>query len=220
MHSQKTTRHYRSAGFTLVEMLVVILIIAVLAAFSFTALTRMRYSAAKATSINQMRNIHVAIHAYMADKSWSEPFHAATSTADFPHENSLGTNPGKYVVGNPARALYNHSSPDTGYLQNPSEFFSPLVKNKVPAFGEYNPSVANSSRIWGTYAWFHPWSLNVRGLSKVNPKIDGRFLMATWYEPTEGQRFKEKIYHALMIDGSVITAGQSQEAFDVWFGLK
>lgn len=221
MQTKKTSRRQRSAGFTLVEMLVVMLIVVVLALLGFTTLSRMRYSAAKASSINQMRNIHVAVYTCMADKSWPEPFHVATSIADFPNENSIGSNKDdRYIVGNPARALYNYESPESGYLQNPSDFFSPLVKNKAPAIKEYDPNIANASKIWGTYAWFHPWKLNARsGLSKVNPKIDGKLLMATWYEPTDGMKFDEKIYHALMIDGSVVTAALTQAAFNTWIGV-
>ena len=220
MNTKKPTRH-RSAGFTLVELLVVILIIAVLAVLTFTMLTRARFSSAKAVSINQLRNFHVAVHLYMSDKGWQEPFHVATSLADFPNESSVGSSTDRYIVGNPARALYDREDPANGYLRNPSEFFSPLIKNKAPEIVAYDPNKANSTNIWGTYAWFHPWKLNARsGLSKVNPKIDGKFLMATWYEPTQGKRFDQKIYHALMIDGSVITAAENQDAFNVWLGIQ
>ena len=212
-------RHF--PGFTLVEMLVVIAIVAVLAVLSLTLLNRARFSAAKANSLNQMRNIHVAIYTYMAEKSWTEPFHVATSLADFPNESSVGSiTTDRYIVGNHARALYNYDEPENGYLKNPADFFSPLVKNTAPAIGKYDPNNASSSNIWGTYAWFHPWKLNARnGLSTVNPKIDGKFLMATWYDPTQGPKFEARIYHALMLDGSVITAAENQKAFNAWIGL-
>ena len=58
----------RTAGFTLVELLVVITIIIVLAAVSFTGFRAMRKSANASTSASNMRQLGVALQTYVAEK--------------------------------------------------------------------------------------------------------------------------------------------------------
>ena len=59
----------RAAGFTLVELLVVITIVIVLAAVSFTGFRAMRQSAHGTTSASNMRQLGVAIQTYVAEKN-------------------------------------------------------------------------------------------------------------------------------------------------------
>ncbi len=59
----------RRCGFTLVELLVVIAILGILAASTMTAVSRAKNSASKATDLNNLRQIMVALHTYSADNA-------------------------------------------------------------------------------------------------------------------------------------------------------
>jgi type II secretory pathway pseudopilin PulG len=207
----------RRTGFTLVELLVIILIVAVLAALSFTLVRRGKISAAKSNTMGQLRSMHVGIVSYVSDKGLPEPPHVATSAGDFPAESGVGPG-GRLVVGNPAKALFNVSSPQDGYVQDPSVFFSPLVKNQVPALSQYDPGNLGGGKIWGTYAWFHPWKVR-SGVARVRPGVENRLLMSVWYSSTEGAKFDKEYFLTLMIDGSIESAGESNAAFNKWAGL-
>jgi prepilin-type N-terminal cleavage/methylation domain-containing protein len=59
--------HLSAAGFTLVELLVVILIVVVLAAFSFLGISRMRAAGDRATTVAVLRQLQIANVGYAAD---------------------------------------------------------------------------------------------------------------------------------------------------------
>ena len=59
--------HRESTGFTLVELLVVIAIIGILAALLMPSLSAAKNKAAKATDINNLRQMMVALHIYTVD---------------------------------------------------------------------------------------------------------------------------------------------------------
>lgn len=61
------SKHYRRSGFTLVELLVVILIITVLSTFSFLAFSRMRAAANQVKTIEVMHQLHLANTEYAID---------------------------------------------------------------------------------------------------------------------------------------------------------
>ena len=229
----------RRAGFTLTELLVVVLIIIILATLSVTVTGRIKLSAAKTRGMGQMRNIGVAAMSYSADKGFTEPFYASTN-ADYWNEAGPGSKPA-LQPGNPARALYNFDDPASGYIQDPADFFSPLCKIEPPKTkGTYNPNNASSTNPWGTYAWFYPFVTSefvnegkatgpVVGLTGLrwtgepaNLAIQGRYMMSEGYPSTYGPmpgtaalRFGKKYYHALMNDGSVQYVGE-EAAYLKW----
>ena len=79
------------AGFTLVELLVVITIIIVLAALTMTVSSKIRRSAAASKSINQMRQISVAVATYTADNAMMDAFYVSSPVADYWSETGNGS---------------------------------------------------------------------------------------------------------------------------------
>lgn len=216
-----------TSGFTLVELLVVITIIIVLAALTFSVTSKIRVAAAKTKSINQMRNIHVAVASYTADNSMIDAFYVSSPLADFWSESGNGS---KYAPGNPAIALYNAEAPESGYIQDHTIFFSPLVDYPVPDKKIYNPANASSSMAWGTYAWYYPFASQAKlvgpqvGNAKavdpglINKAIEGRYMMSESYPSVAGSspKFGKKIYHALMNDGSIQYVADNIVAYEKW----
>lgn len=221
----------RDAGFTLVELLIVILIVVTLAVLVFTTTQKVKLNAAKVNGVRQMRNIGVAAAVCAADNSRTEPFYHSNGTVDNPNEclqSFFGNS--KITPGNPGMALYNTADPDSGYVQNPADFFSPLVKATIPTRVNYNPKNASNTNPWGTYAWYYPFvSKADSGLypsidgkmnfpAKVNPNASGRLMMCENYDSAFNftPRFGKTIYNALMSDGSVRQVAESDDAFTKW----
>jgi len=227
--SRDRWRSFR-AGFTLVELLVVIAIIAVLAVFSLSAVSRMKLSAAKTQEISKMRDIGAATAVWSADNLTSEPFYFANGTSSWPDE--VGNNPNKWAAANPGSALYNTSNPSSGYLQSPAAFFSPLTAAKAPSQKDYDPT---KKAPWGTFAWRYPWIMSENRTSKqkqyimtdsgqepetwkLPPSLEGRIVMHTSYTTTVTPKFGKEIYHVLMTDNSVQYAADNKAAFDRYRG--
>lgn len=215
----------------MVELLVVITIIVVLVAVSFAFVSRAKVSAARSTAISQMRNIGVGVALWSADQSSTEPFYFANGTATYPSESGGGSSP--FTPGNPAMALYNKTSPESGYVTDRSLFFSPLVKCKVPDIKTYDPSKASAKEVWGTYTWVHPFVeianrtsrqtnviQNNQGQeveSPINPSIAGRFMMTETYDDANyPPKYGKKIYNALMIDGAVQFVADTPSGLTKW----
>ncbi len=227
MKNNRQSKMRRRTGFTLVELLVVITIIIVLAALTFSITSRVRIAAAKSRSISQMRNISMGLASWMADKSAPEPFYVSSGTGDYPHEsgNGKGLKP-----GNIAAALYNRSDPSAGYLQDYTLFFSPLAKlpSGIPTVANYNPGAATNSRPWGTFWYLYP-HVTVAGrtarqeangvgvVSTSRPSIDGKLVMTEFYETDwVTTKFGKEIHHALLSDWSIQYVADSNSRFNQW----
>jgi prepilin-type N-terminal cleavage/methylation domain-containing protein len=224
-----TRRHKarRRTGFTLVELLVVITIIIVLAALTFSLTGRIRLSAAKSKSISQMRNISVGIASWMGDNSSPEPFFVSNGTGDYPHESTRFSN---FRPGNPARALYNKDDPTSGYVQDFTIFFSPLaaVPSGIPSQADYDPTAATNARPWGTFWYLYPHvtaanrtarqeANNVGVVGTSRRSIDGKLVMTEFYEGDwVTTRFGKEIHHALLSDWSIQYVADSNSRFNQW----
>lgn len=66
------TRH-RSGGFTLLEVMIVVAIIAVLLAAVFVVVPRLRRGAATASSINNLRQVHALVQGYVVEHNGNYP---------------------------------------------------------------------------------------------------------------------------------------------------
>lgn len=222
---------FRTRGFTLVELLVVITIIVVLAALSMVGVSRMRLSAAKAGTTSQLRQIAVAVTLWGTEKNNGEPFYAANGTGTFPAEGSPGSNP-ILAPSNPGTALFNRDSPDDGYLTDHTLLFAPLAKYKIPERTEYRPDQTSATKLWGTYGYYYPsnvWAkLTPRqttaiggnwAIREISPDAAGKLLLATDYSLAKPAHSKQA-YMALFVDGSVRDVANDQKGWERWLGMK
>lgn len=111
-------RHRRLlSGFTLTELLVVILIIVALAGMLFPLVTNMRNSATRAQCMNQFRNWGVAFSGYAADHD---------GKVNWEHWPSIGTDPLQY---SPYIPYWTGDSDDrTGFEMQKAQRNCPTVK--------------------------------------------------------------------------------------------
>lgn len=224
MENARVSNPSTKSGFTLVELLVVIVIVVSLASLIFILMQRANLSAAKTRGIGQMRNIGVAAASWAADNGRLEPFYYANGSGDYPQEWTGKAT--KVTPGNPPRALYNMEDPDSGYVQNPADFFSPLAKETAPSRKDYDPQKSSVTRPWGTYTWYFPFVSEpnragryseIRGElpAKVNERVSERLLMCECYAISK-PKFGKPIYHALLSDGSIQSVAESDDAFNKW----
>lgn len=197
-------------GFSLVELLVVIVIIISLAVLSMMGVQRMRFGAAKSTTASQMRQIAISTSLWAAENNNGEPFYVANGTGTYSDECIAGANP-KLSPANPPSVLYDKINPGNGYLTDHTLFFSPLVKAKAPVQKDYHPDKSSATKPWGNYVWYYPYTNNPTKrqsdamfsywLPNTVTKLDKKLLMITDY--TANKSAWKKYYLGLMIDGAV-----------------
>lgn len=207
------------SGFTLVEVLITITIIITIAALSMIGVNRMRFSAAQATSINQMRQVGTAALTWGAEKNNGEPFYVSNGSGDYCDESAPGPNPA-LAPGNPAILLFNTQDPDQGYTTDHRLFYSSLVKITPPELKDYKPKEVGIGKSWGTYVWYYPFSTSLTstqssasgqwlGSVRVRKNLENKLMMMTDY--SRGEAAWEKLYLALFIDGTVRALTNGEE---------
>ena len=217
-HDSRASRT-NGSGFTLIEVLITITIIIVIAGLSMIGLNRMRFSAAQATSINQMRQVGTAALAWGAEKNQGEPFYVANGSGDYCDESAPGPN-ATLSPGNPAKLLFNTEDPEQGYTTDYRLFYSSLVKLTPPERKDYKPAEVGVGKSWGTYVWYYPFATTLTskqsassgqwlGSVRVRKNLENKLVMMTDY--SRGEPAWEKLYLALLVDGTVRALTNGEE---------
>ena len=127
-------------GFTLLELLVVIAIIAILAAMVMTAVSKAKNSASKATDINNLKQIMVALNIYTSDDGDVLP---PPNWDNGGFATSQGTNTGWLYAVDLSATGTNRFKVNTGLLwpilQTPKIYFCPMDDN--PGATRYSASL-------------------------------------------------------------------------------
>ncbi|MGD7654674.1 MAG: type II secretion system protein [Verrucomicrobiales bacterium] len=126
IHPSVRATSRRAKGFTLTELLVVILIIAVLSALGFFAITRARNAALTAADMTTLRNLGPALASAAADEG-RYPFSYYNSGLDDFTSGSCWMDPVRVGMG------LHYSSEDTYTYEDAEPFISKRVNASIPS---------------------------------------------------------------------------------------
>jgi len=230
-------------GFTLVELLVVISIIALLASILMPALSEARGQAMIATCGNNMHTTGVAILEYSAAYGRDEPwlFLAGSGTGSFEDEygNPIGQ-PGYLQPGNPALAMCHPYGPQAfeWFLDDARSLFcfasrytyevnyvyhqEELQTNPMPPCKHAPSYVPEMARCWGTYRYGYrtiprdedPYD-GVTHMNKITADTPKRARDITMYDwQTDFHNYAH--YNVSRKDGSVELIGMSWADLEVY----
>jgi prepilin-type N-terminal cleavage/methylation domain-containing protein len=159
----------KSQGFTLIELMVVITIIAVLASFATPAFTRMQESAKITKDVNNVRQIILACKAYATDEEGSYPTWAVDEDGNV-EESDVQTSTeafnvllkGGYID---TESIFWYKTKDTEKSRPPKEdgeleteeVTYTYVKGQLDTSFSRSPLVADEQESPGTYGEYHPW---------------------------------------------------------------
>lgn len=166
----------RPFGFTLVEILVVIAIIAIISAFAFPAFGRSREQANRSKCLNNLRQIHSAMGRFAADNDGTIPVGYRTGKKQFTTTLYSGSIDRYVLLGKLVEA---------GLVTEPSVFFC--------------PSEADPTQAWNTKEnrWPAQPGKNLQGGYASAPLVD----WGTEESPPNWPRLANVEHGALLADG-------------------
>lgn len=167
----KPKKYRLKSGFTLVELLVVITIIAVLATLSFMGFSRMRASADRATVSNVMRQLQMANHAYASEHNGS-----------YVPISSMDENQNRINDWHSSSVFLSYLTGDSTALKN-----NQAITNKVPV-SILDPAVVRAKqRLWDRV--FASYGYNSVGMPSLAPGRDRSFRVTQVTNPTRTAAF-------------------------------
>jgi prepilin-type N-terminal cleavage/methylation domain-containing protein len=137
-------------AFTLIELLVVIAIIGILAALLLPTLSRAKNQASKATDINNLKQIMVAVHLYTTDNADVLPF------PNWDNGGSTGTNAGWLYTPDLTASNTNRFRTETGTLwpslHTPKVYLCPMDNPTLSRYSQHDGQVEERNQQLSSYA--------------------------------------------------------------------
>jgi prepilin-type N-terminal cleavage/methylation domain-containing protein len=137
-------------AFTLIELLVVIAIISILAALLLPALSHAKNQAGKATDINNLKQVMVALHLYATDNTDVLPF------PNWDSGGSEGTNAGWLYMADLSANGTNRFRTETGTLwpslQTPKVYVCPMDNTTIARYSQHDGQVEERNQQLSSYA--------------------------------------------------------------------
>jgi prepilin-type N-terminal cleavage/methylation domain-containing protein len=186
--------HHRFAGgFTLVELLVVILIIAVLGALSFLGYSRMRATGDRATTVAVMRQLQVANYAYATDRG-----------GQFVPLQSKDENNAVDVTWHQNSAFLAYLTGDESALERGEKI------NNNPPVSILDPIVVRAKkRLWDKL--FASYGYNQENMPTFGPSQDKSFKISQLTNPARSAAFVTGTDHYLKYSGRFLWTKTSIE---------
>lgn len=160
----------RDRGFTLIELMVVITIIAVLASFAMPAFTRMQESAKITKDTSNIRQIILACKSFATDNEGSYPSWKIDDEGGGGEDSDLGTSTEAFnvlisegYIDTESIFWYKTTNPEkqrppreNGELESDEVTYT-YVKGQLDTTFSRSPLIADEQDSPGSYGEYHPW---------------------------------------------------------------
>lgn len=180
--SKKSSRDNRSGGFTLVELMVVISIIALLIAILLPALSKARESARRIQCLSGLRQFGMGVYLYTTDEKQWFPTVLGSGGGGLANDLMLGTGTHEFTVNGKAYPYSLHLIFNRGYLNSRKVARCPSSNMTVAQDGYFawvdndlpldEPGGAIRARLWYWYLPYRPYIYTIQ--NGVNNPIYGQ----------------------------------------------